>query len=148
MLNQEIKIDHVGWVTNDINNFESFWIDIIGFKKIWESYLTPELSEILFGLEYGATCRRYQKGNNVIEVHKFDKQVEEKESHFNQFGINHIALYVENRKEMIQTIKEIIQTKNIEKEISIHIYHNPGGWDNMFIKDFEGNWIELRETLK
>lgn len=145
MLNQGIKIDHVGWVTNDIEKFESFWVDILGFKNIWESRLSPELSKILFGLEYGAICRRYQKGDDVIEIHKFDKQIEEKKSHFNQYGINHIALYVENRKELIKSISNYVD--NIGKKAIIHIYHNPSGWDNIFVQDFESNWIELRETL-
>lgn len=132
----KIKIDHIGWVTNDLKKFESFWVKIFGFKKIWESYLAPEITKTLFGINCGAKCLRYKKNNITIECHLFDKPIAEKEPRFWNFGINHIALHMENRKKFLK-----------KHNLKAHTYHNPKGWNNIFIRDFEGNWIELRETL-
>jgi catechol 2,3-dioxygenase-like lactoylglutathione lyase family enzyme len=146
IVKQHIKLDHIGWITNDVKAFESFWVDILGFEKIWESTLSKELAHTLFGVDYGALCRRYKKGDLVIEVHKFDTVNLNSDSHFVKYGINHIALHVENRNELIQTISDY--SNKTGKVVPVKIYHNPSGWDNMFIKDFENNWIELRETFK
>lgn len=132
----KVRIDHIGWVTNNLQKFEDFWVKILGFRKIWESYLSPEMAKILYGVEHGAMCIRYKKGNLVIECHVFDQTVTEKEPRFKQFGLNHIALHVSSRKKFLK-----------QYPFKTHIYHNPKGWDNIFIRDFEGNWIELKETF-
>jgi len=131
-----MKIDHVGWVTNDLQKFEDFWVKTLGFKKIWESHLTSEMTLALFAIG-GARCLRYQKDQVIVECHVFDTPVAKNKLPFQRFGLNHICLWVENRQEFLK--KYSFQT---------HIYHNPKGWDNIFIRDFEGNWIELKETFK
>ena len=132
-----MKIDHVGWITNDLKKFEGFWVKTLGFKKVWQSHLSSELTRTLFRLPGGARCLRYQKGKVTIECHVFDRPVAKNKLPFNRFGLNHICLWVRNRQEFLK--KHSFQTD---------IYHNPKGWDNIFIRDFEGNWIELKETFK
>ncbi len=132
----KMRVDHIGWVTNDLQKFESFWVKILGFKKIWESILSPEMTKTLFGINCGAKCIRYKKGKVTVECHLFDKPVVENKLRFRKFGINHIALHVQNRAKFLKLY-----------HFQVHIYHNPKGWDNIFIRDFEGNWIELKETL-
>jgi catechol 2,3-dioxygenase-like lactoylglutathione lyase family enzyme len=131
-----MKIDHVGWVTNDIQKFEGFWVKILGFKKIWESNLSPTMTQVLYGLNYGAKCARYQKGEMVVECHVFAQPVRVHKLPFARFGLNHICLHVESRKKFLK-----------QYPFKTRIYHNPKGWDNVFIRDFEGNWIELKEKL-
>ena len=131
-----MKIDHVGWVTNDIGKFEKFWVKILGFKKVWESYTPPEMASALFGKSTGARVVRYKKGTMTVECHIFDKSTPKSNLNFQKFGINHIALFVKNRKSFLK-----------KYNFKTHIYHNPKGWDNMFIRDFEGNWIELRGKI-
>lgn len=127
-----MSLDHVGWVTNNLELFEKFWVKELGFKKIFESHIPNEMNQTLFGCN-GAYCARYEK-DFTIEVHVYDEPVKEDKRKFNVFGINHVALHVENRDEFVKPFKQ-------------HIYHNPKGWDNIFIEDFEGNWIEVRTTL-
>jgi len=131
-----MQLDHIGWITNDVKKFEEFWVDILGFKKIWQSHLSEDLAKTLFGVDYGAECLRYQYGDLVIEVHVFDRPVPKDNQHFIKYGINHIALFVESRKDFLKRYN-----------FTTHVYHNPKGWDNIFIRDFEGNWIELKEKL-
>lgn len=129
------KLDHVGWVTNNLELFEKFWIDILGFEKIFESHIPNEMNQILFGCD-SAYCARYRKGDITLEVHVYEDPVKEEEIPFNKFGINHIALHVKDREKFLK-----------QYPFDKRIYHNPKGWDNIFIRDFEGNWIELRTTL-
>ena len=129
----------MGWVTNYPEKFEEFWIKVMGFKKIWESKLSPELCKELFDINYGATCRRYQKDDVVIEVHIFDKMVSKNSPVFNHYGLNHICLLVDDREKFIEQMeKEGIETK---------IYNNPKGHQNVFVRDFEGNWVEIYKIL-
>ena len=130
-----MKLDHVGWVTNDLNLFEKFWVDILGFERIFESQIPNEMNQTLFGCN-SAYCARYNNGEFTIEVHLYDDPVSTREIPFNEFGLNHIALWVEDRKDFLK-----------KHDFDTHIYHNPKGWDNIFIRDFEGNWIELRTKL-
>lgn len=129
-------LDHTGFVTSDLELFESFWVKILGFKRIFESYIDPEMNRVLFGLE-GARAIRYKKDAVVIEVHVYDDPIKvSKFPPFNVFGLNHISLHVKSRKAFLK-----------KYDFDKRVYHNPKGWDNIFIRDFEGNWIELRETF-
>ena len=131
-----IDLDHFGIVTNDLDKFESFWVDIIGFKMIFQSRIPAEMNNALFGINVSAFCARYKKGSMTLEVHVYDKKVQKREMPFNAFGLNHIAFWVKDRQKFLK-----------KHNFKTHIYHNPKGWDNIFIEDFEGNWVEIRTTL-
>lgn len=131
----KLALDHVGWVTNNLRLFEKFWVDILGFEKIFESQIPNEMNQTLFKCD-SAYCARYRKDFITLEVHVYDEPVVESEQPFNKFGINHIALHVYDREAFLKQYK-----------FDTRIYHNPKGWDNIFIRDFEGNWIEIRTTL-
>lgn len=131
-----MRVDHIGWVTNDIDKFEDFWVKILGFKLIFQSRIPVDMNQSLFGIKCTAFCARYKKGSIVIEVHVYDKKTFKREMPFDSYGLNHIALWVKNRGKFLSKYK-----------FKTHIYHNPKGWDNIFIEDFEGNWIELRTDL-
>jgi len=142
MIKQTFTFDHIGWITKDIKLFEEFWCNKLGFELVFESFLDRERSLSLFGLDTSGTIRRYQRATMVIEIHHLDS-VSEASQDFNRFGINHIALHVEDREAFLH---ELIAGNN--KEVPVHRHENPGGWFNLFIQDFEGNWIELRESLQ
>ncbi len=137
MIDQEFSLDHVGWITKDVDQFEAFWCDNLGFELVFESFLDKERALGLFGLETSGDIRRYQRGAMVIEIHHLDC-IADAEQVFNRFGLNHIALHVEDREAFLSELDETIP---------VHRLQNRGGWYNLFIRDFEGNWIELRESL-
>lgn len=137
----KISLKHIGWTSEKPDKFEKFWIDIMGFKKVWESELPEKLTKQLFGIPTKATCRRYERNGITIELHCFDKIYYPGADDFNFFnqGLNHICLLVDNREKFL---------KQMEKEgIQIHTYDNPKGHQNVFIEDFEGNWIEIYKNL-
>lgn len=129
----EFELRHVGWVTNNIDLFERFWCGQLGFEQAWESHLTTEMCQTLFGINVGATCRRYEGHGTTIEIHCFDEKVDEEKYPFNRFGIHHICLNVDDRDRFLKMLQ-------CEK----YIYDNPShGHQNVFINDLEGNWIEI-----
>lgn len=136
-----MRLDHIGWITNDIEKFEYFWCRGLGFEKVWEANIMPEKVKQLFGIERATQAMRYKKDDMVIEIHVFNPPLEDHYTPFDRFGINHIGLWVGNREEFIEELKGKIGYVEVKK------YWDPSGWWNIFIKDYDGNWIELRTTL-
>ena len=114
----------------------AFWVNILGFKKIFESQIPDVMNQTLFGCD-SAYCARYKKGSMIVEVHVYEELVKEREIPFNEFGLNHIAFWVKDREKFLK-----------KYDFDKRVYHNPKGWDNIFIRDFEGNWIEIRTDLR
>ncbi len=135
------KLDHIGWITNDVEKFVCFWCGGLGFEKIWEANIMPAKVKTLFGIEAATRAMPYKKDDMVIEIHVFDPPLPVGEVKFDTFGINHIGLWVENREEFIEELKGRIGYVEVKK------YFDPSGWWNIFIKDYDGNWIELRTNL-
>lgn len=140
----KIKLDHVGWVTTDVELFEKFWCEVLGFKQIKESCLDPKISMKLFK-NNAALIRRYNHPDWEvdIEIHWFDVRLKTSSLglSFARPGINHICLHTGgagSRQKFLETIP---------KDIKLHVYDNPKGWQNIFLQDYEDNWVELREDL-
>ncbi len=64
-----MKIEHVGWVTQNKKLFETFWCDHLGFSKIFETDINPEMAMILFEISFVGTIARYQREEVIIEIH-------------------------------------------------------------------------------
>lgn len=139
-----MKLDHIGFITYDLNRFESFWCKGMGFEKIGDSLMLPEKAWILFGEMYDEVrILKYKKDDVVIEVHLFGREPSSDGPHndFNDYGINHLCLHVGNREELLKDL--VVKIEYIE----IRKFYDPSGWWNVFIRDWDGNWIELRQTL-
>jgi len=71
----------------------------------------------------------------------FDISVPIRRLRFHDFGLNHICINTGSKgskEEFLKTLPE---------DIMVNIYQNPLGWTNAFVRDYEGNWIELREQV-
>lgn len=135
MIKNEFSLDHVGWITNDISKFESFWVHVLGFQLIATSKLGKERAVTLFGIESDADIRRYQLRSMVVEIHCFGENTKLSPTPFNREGINHVCLFVPDRDSFLAELPSTVK---------INTFNHPGGWKNIFLNDFEGNWIELR----
>lgn len=133
-----MKFDHIGWTTNNIEKFESFWCGVLGFVLEAKSSLTPEMAKVLFDIESPAVeIRRYRKDTMVVEIHAFPEPALAHQR-FDRFGISHMCLHVDNREDFLASLPSWV---------AIRKYKNPKGWDNVFILDAEKNIIEVRTTL-
>lgn len=142
------SLAHIGWITSDINKFEAFWCNILGFKCCYTGYVSGTMANSLFGTDPSLSpeLRRYNHSdwNIEIEIHCFEKDEEVTRKPFQTIGINHICLHTGS----CTTNSRTNFLKSLPAMVQVHIYHNPGGWDNILIRDFENNWIELRETFE
>ena len=138
-----IKLDHIGWITNDLDKFEDFWVKGLGFIKDYEADLAPSKTKSLFGITSTAKVFRYTKDDIYIEIHTFNPPVEKytDSQDFNRFGINHVSIWVADREAFLKELVGKVQYLEVRR------FHDPGGWDNIFIRDYDGNWIEVRTTL-
>lgn len=139
-----LNINHIGWITKDISLFEKFWCDIIGYKEIHSSTIDSEMSKYLFGNETNVLIKRYAlTGNTDIEIHCFldGCKLGLEEQYFDRIGINHVCFHTGEKGSKLKFINKL------PKDVKIHTYNNPKGWTNIFIRDYENNWIELRESL-
>jgi len=141
-----VKLDHIGWITRDVTRFERFWCKILGFIRINESFLTPEMGQLLFDAG-PALIRSYShpQWDINIEIHEFIRHATGNYNYaykFDRCGINHICIHTGgsgSRNEFMKTLPADIRRQ---------IYDNPRGWQNIFVQDYEGNFIELRENLE
>ena len=133
---KKIKLQHVGWVTNNIDLFERFWMTCMGFKRIWDSEGGTEMYKVLFDIDVYAHIRRYEKDGVIIEVHWFDPPAPEDKLAFYKRGLNHVCIWVDDRERFLKLY-------SLDKKV----YDNPKGHQNIFIRDFEGNWIEIYATI-
>ena len=132
----EISLEHVGFVTCNIPIFEAFWVDKLGFKKVWTSVIPQTKIKYLFGIDDTAICQRYEKDNVTLEIHQFAKTEIMRIDGFKKYGLNHICLHVKNREKFVK-----------KYDIKAIIYEDKERKKNYFMRDYESNWIELRETL-
>ena len=143
MSTEKHKLDHVGWITQDVELFESFWVEILGFELVNESVLTPKMASYLFKTS-PALIRRYShSGWDIdIEIHQFEyKQPSTHQFPFQTKGINHICIHTGGPGSRQKFLDDL------PGGVKRHVFDNPKGWQNIFIRDFEANWVELRENL-
>jgi len=137
------NIDHVGWITGDVELFEKFWVGVLGYAFVRETYIEEEACFNLFERTSGARIRRYRRdgAGPDIEIHCFDQGPRPRLQAFDAFGINHICLHTGGPGSRRELVSEL------PGDVKVHIYDNPKGWENIFIQDYEGNWVELRENF-
>ena len=136
-----MRLDHIGWITNSVEKFEYFWCKGLGFEMVWEANIMPEKVKQLFGIDASTRAMRYKKDDMIIEIHVFNPPLPVGEMKFDTFGLNHIGLWVEDREQFVKELRDKLGY------LEEHRFHDPSGWDNIFIRDYDGNWIELRTTL-
>ena len=133
-------IDHVGWVTKNIILFEKFWCNVIGYSLKRTSVLQEKMSQKLFNAPSGKIRRYSKEGSIDIEIHCFKNPVD-REQVFHSFGINHVCFHT-GEKGSRQEFLDLLPI-----DILVDIYDNPKGWQNIFVRDYERNWVELREEF-
>lgn len=138
-----MTIDHIGWTTGNIEDFERFWCGVLGFKCIRVTEAGNEMLMTLFGILGNAKIKRYHHDviTPDIEIHYFEGGSQPAPDGFHRDGLSHICLMVGgpgSRKEF---------TSGLPPWVEVRIFKNPKGWENIFVRDLEKNWIELREAF-
>lgn len=143
----KLAIDHIGYMTYDLTVFERFWCDILGFELVGKNILPEQAALDLFGLPAEAQIRRYEKDGIVLEIHQFEEDALaahdwDRGYPFYRYGMNHVAIHIEDRVKFLR--------ENAGR-FSVLVHQRGNGeqqWRNIFIRDYEGNWVELRTSLE
>jgi catechol 2,3-dioxygenase-like lactoylglutathione lyase family enzyme len=141
----KVALDHVGFITDGIDTFEKFWCEVLGYKCIHESHMPAEMASELFNIHSPAEIRRYSHPDISpdVEIHVFGQWPSIASQNFNRFGLNHICLHTGGPGSRQEFLDGLPKSDLVE----LRVYDNPKGWQNIFLRDGEGNWLELREDL-
>lgn len=134
-------IEHVGFITTSRAKFESFWCEVLGYRKVKESHLPPGLVTSLFNIERPVATVRYEHPDGSgpdIEIHIVGgaRPTELPEpGDFFSAPINHVCLKVADKVAFL---------KSLPIDVRQHLWQG-GEWLYSFVRDYEGNWIEIRQ---
>lgn len=137
-VSQSFVLDHIGWSTVDVEKFERFWGRVLGFELVGTSVLDEARAKTLFDVDGSAEIRRYVKNGMTVEIHNFGQNQIEASQSFARAGISHICLNVEDREGFLAELPPDVEVKKVQ---------HSGGWWNIFVRDYEGNWVEVRTSM-
>ena len=126
-----MKLHHAAVVCSSEKNADQFYEEILKLEKIKKYILSSELAEQIFGTPYECQIIYYANGNLAVEVFIPTSSVE-KVPHF-----VHLCLEVGKREQFLGDCQALgITVKRVQKGESLL----------SFIKDFDGNLFEIKET--
>lgn len=132
---KKYSVDHIGLWTQDAFKLIKFYKDKLGFKVISSQRLTKEIVKKIFGLNTACCFYRLQSEGLKLEIFEPHRKFRTKK-HKIFSGIHHFGLVVEDRETFIKNARKQ-KIKIIKIRRNSHIVY--------FIKDPDGNMIEIRE---
>ena len=133
--NQIHICDHIGLFTVHPQRLLNFYIQIMEFEKISDTVLDKSIMKSIFGLNMACRFIKLSKGELMVEI--FAPLAPKKTSNTKtRIGINHFGYRLKNKNKFIQSLR-----KKKQKLLTI----KKGGHTIFFIKDPDGNLIELRD---
>lgn len=138
---------HVGITVRDLDRSIDFYTNNFGFKLLGKARFDEDF--------FAAAPTLYNLQNTVcpiailsapdgmqIELFEFQPQLEPEKIPWNRVGITHIAFATDNVPEMYEQLK----ARNIEFCMEPMVRPDGGHW--VFLRDPDGNMIELMEPIK
>lgn len=135
------SISHAGLTVRDFEKAVKWYYDMFGLRLVSEQVLEKEQVEMLYPL-YGIHNTRIRLGflrapkGGVIEIFEFTPVLDAQKTVWNRPGLTHFALDVKNVNKWYNTLKEK----------GVYFFSGPqntDGTDWVFLKDPDGNLIEL-----
>lgn len=135
---------HVGIAVNDIEKQLSFYRDLLGLEVYYSQEEKGLFLESLIGFA-GASAYIYKLGKDnktIVELLKFNKNIETGKKNLNSFGITHFAITVEKLDDLYLNL-----SSSGVKFINKPLISEDGKHKVCFCQDFEENYIELVEKI-
>jgi catechol 2,3-dioxygenase-like lactoylglutathione lyase family enzyme len=140
------SFSHVGITVSDFNRTVRFWWEIFGCPLVGVSEAPPERVRGFFGNDVeGATCRIgwiRLPGGAVIEIFHFEPKLPAAAVPWHRIGQTHICVNVRN----VHKWHAYLADKGVE--IVCPPEQSPRGHWLFFIKDFDGNLIEITDLRR
>jgi catechol 2,3-dioxygenase-like lactoylglutathione lyase family enzyme len=136
------SFSHTGVTVSDFNRAVRFWWDVFGCPLVGVSDAPAERVAGFFGVKGGGTCKIGWiriPGGAVIEIFHFEPQLPPEPIEWNRVGWTHICLNVRG----IQKWHDYLVGKGVQ--IVSPPEQSPRGHWLFFVKDFDGNLIEITD---
>lgn len=137
------SFSHAGITVSDFNRAVKFYWDVFGAPLVGVSDAPADRVKGFFGVEApNATCKigwiRF-KGGAVVEIFHFEPQLAAQPVAWNRVGMTHLCLNVRG----IHKWHDYLKRKGVE--MLGEPEQSPRGHWLFFVKDFDGNLIEITD---
>ncbi len=137
------SFSHVGITVSDFNRAVKFYWEIFGCPLVGVADTPPERIRTFFGVEgVTPTCKIgwiRVPGGGVLEIFAFEPKQPAVSVPWNRVGLTHFSLNVRN----LSRWYDYLQEKGVE--CISRPERSPRGHSFFFVKDFDGNLIELMD---
>lgn len=139
---------HTGITVSDFNKAVKFYWDVFGCPLIGVSDAPPARVKAFFGVGKDVPTPSCKigwirvPGNAVLEIFAFEPQLPPVEIPWNRVGLTHISFNVRNTHKW----HDYLVSKGVE--IVSQPEQSPRGHWFFFVKDFDGNLIEMIDQRK
>ena len=136
------SFSHTGVTVTDFNRAVRFYWDVFGAPLVGVSDAPADRVQGFFGVKGGGTCKIGWiriPGGAVIEIFHFEPQLPAEAIVWNRVGWTHICLNVRG----IQKWYDYLVRKGVQ--IVSPPEQSPRGHWLFFVKDFDGNLIEITD---
>ena len=137
------SFSHAGITVSDFNKAVRFYWEVFGCPLVGVADTPPDRVRTFFGVTHDApTCKIgwiRVPGGGVLEIFEFQPQQPPGPVPWNGVGLTHISFNVKN----LQKWHDHLQSKGVE--IVSKPERSPRGHSFFFVKDFDGNLIELMD---
>jgi catechol 2,3-dioxygenase-like lactoylglutathione lyase family enzyme len=135
----EIKFNHIGIFTGHHKRLLDFYLPVLGFKKEYQAILPAEVMYPIFGIPHECHMIKLIGGGITLEIFWLDDYKLKGKGRW-MSGYNHFGLEVKDRDRFIKRLKARFKARIVKVD--------RGGHFAYFIRDPDGNLIEVKEALK
>ena len=126
-----MRLNHVALVCSSEQNADVFYKDVLGLSKIMSFVLSDDLARQIFGIDREHRVVVYGNDRFTAEVFIDDRSSERDKS------LEHVCLEVKEREEFIRRCEAMhLEVNRILKGDALLT----------FVKDYDGNLFEIKET--
>ena len=139
------SFSHAGITVSNFNKAVKFYWEVFGCPLVGVSEIPPDRIKSFFGVGQDVeapSCRIgwvRLPGGGVLEIFAFEPQQKPVEVPWNRVGLTHISFNVRNT----QKWHDYLVTKGVE--IVSKPERSPRGHTFFFVRDFDGNLIEIMD---
>ncbi|MCL4846289.1 MAG: VOC family protein [Acidobacteria bacterium] len=137
------SFSHVGLTVSDFNRAVQFYWEFFGCPLVGVADTPPERVRAFFGVEGDAPCCKIGwirvPGGGVLEIFAFEPKQPAVPIPWNRIGLTHFSFNVRNLPKWYEYLK----SRGVECVSAPE--RSPRGHSFFFVRDFDGNLIELMD---
>jgi catechol 2,3-dioxygenase-like lactoylglutathione lyase family enzyme len=128
-----LSLNHIALWSSSEKNANTFFTDLLGFTFLYKFHATRTIIEDIFSINRPMNILVF--GNDSLKIEIFIND----QLQYDHHPINHICLNVDNIDDIFNRAKQYKLPRKVIKRDNRNIF---------FIKDFDGNLFELKNSKK